>query len=152
MKFRFGTRSLLIVCTLVAAFFPFRNIYQDWFRSSYSGYHIHKVLGKSVTDGDSFEYVSTLFDRHEPRTKLWIDESGPRLLNQRSVFADHKNGDEYYLFFINGGNVNALFQFRNGVVVNHLNSLYQRPYSWVRNPKDLSPCLLYTSPSPRDRG
>ena len=133
---------MLVACILVAAFFPFRVVYNSWFRSSYSGYHVHRVLGVDVENGDSFEYVSSLFDRSELRTKQWVQKHAPVLANRKSIFANHENGDAYYSFFIDGGNVNALFQFRDGIVVNHLNSLYQCPYSIVQHNKDYSPNSL----------
>ena len=134
---------MLVACILVAVFFPFRRVYHRWFRSTYSGYHVHTVLGDDVKNGDSFEYVSSLFDRSELRTKQWIKEHGPVLMpNRKSIFSNHENGDKYYAFFIDGGNVNALFQFRDGVVVNHLNSLYEGPYSMVKHYNDQSPNSL----------
>ena len=143
MRFRYGIRGLLVTLALVAAFFPFQDLYEHWFRSSYSGYHVHQSLGEYVSDGDPFNYVSSLFDRSEPRTKEWVDKYAPVLANRKSTFADYKDGDEYHAFFVNGGNVHALFQFRNGLVVNHLNKLYQSPYSSVRHPNDHVPSLLF---------
>ena len=143
MRLRYGIRGLLATLAIVAAFFPFQNLYEVWFRSSYSGYHVHKSLGQYVSDGDSFDDVSSLFDRSEPRTKDWVDKHAPVLANRKSIFADNKEGDEYHAFFVNGGNVHALFQFRKGHVVNHLNKLYQSPYSSVRHPNDHAPSLLF---------
>ena len=142
MNFRFGIRSLLLTSALVAAFFPFRGLYDHWFRSTYSGYHVHRTLRDYVSNGDSFDYVSSLFDRSEARTRQFVLENGPFLANRKSIFADHENGDEYHVFFINGGNVRALFQFRDGVVVNHLKRLYQFPYSTVQHHKDRAPSSL----------
>ena len=58
------------------------------------------------------------------------------------VFADHQDGDEYYVFSMNDANVRALFQFRDGEVVNHLNELYQCPYFKVQDYRDASPNQL----------
>ena len=104
---------------------------------------MHKSLGEYVSDGDSFVYVSSLFDRSEPRKKQWIDEYAPVLANRKSIFANYEDGDEYHVFFIEGGNVRALFQFRDGLVVNHVNSLYRSPYSSVKHPNDYSPSLMF---------
>ena len=143
MRLRYGIRSLLAVCVVVAAFFPFRSVYEEWFRSSYPGYHVHKTLRDFVKDGDTFESVASLFDRSEPKTKQWIDKHAPVLANRKSIFANHENGDTYYVFFIHGGNTRALFQFRNGNVVNHLKGLYNYPYSAVQHYKDSSPYSLF---------
>ena len=143
MKFRFGIRSLLVACTLVAAFFPFRAAYDHWFRSKYSGFHIHKILGEWVQDGDSFDLVSQQFDRSEARSEHWMRENMHYFANRKPIWDDLKTGDEYYSFFINGGSVSALFQFRNGVVVNHRNAIYKGPYSQVRHYKDVSPNSLF---------
>ena len=143
MRLRFGIRTLLLSLAVVAVFFPFQSFYSHWFRSSYSGYHVHQTLRDYVSVGDSFEYVSSLFDRTESRTKQWIDKHAPVLLSRKSIFADHENGDEYHIFTVDGGNVRALFQFRDGLVVNHLNNLYQFPYSSVKHPNDKSPSLFF---------
>ena len=141
MRFRYGTRALFLAVVVVAAFFPFQRFYDDWFRSSYSGYHVHKSLGEYVSDGNSFDYVSSLFDRSEPRKKQWIEEYV--LPNQKSIFANYEDGDEYHLFFIDGGKLRALFQFRDGLVVNHVNSQYRYPYSSIKHPNDYSPSLMF---------
>ena len=143
MKLRYGIRSLLVVCAVVAAFFPFQHLYDHWFRSSYSGYHIHTVLGDRVANGDSFDYVSSLFDRSEARTEDWIVKNRQVFANGKPVLANLKEGDKYYVFYINGGNVRALFQFRGGSVVNHTNSIYQGPYSTVQHYRDQSPSSLF---------
>ena len=139
MKIRYEIRTLLVVCGLVAIFFPFQIAYDNWFRSSYSGYHVHKTLRDFVSDGDSFEHVSSLFDFVEPRSKALVDEYGPFLANGKSIFADHKNGDEYYVFSIRRCKSRALFQFRNRRVVNHANGLYQVSFSQVQQYDDRSP-------------
>ena len=138
MKFRFGIRFALIFTAIVASFFPFDAFFENWFRSKYSGYHIHDVLGHQVKNGDSFDHVATLFDRTERTTEQWA--------RNHYRFQDYLDRDEYHFFYINGGNVRAFFQFRNGVVVNHENKLYTaKPYSQVQHRKDTAPNFIFRS-------
>ncbi|MFT7634058.1 MAG: hypothetical protein ACI87E_005117 [Mariniblastus sp.] len=136
MRIHFGIPTLLVVIALVAAFFPFDAFYRDWFRASYSGYHIHSVLGHRVTNGDSFEYVSGLFDWSEARTEQWTQK-------HYAPFPDYEAGDEYHVFHVGEDNVRAFFQFRGGLVVNHNNSLFHTPYPAVQHLNDKAPILLF---------
>lgn len=132
MKFRFGIRAILLVIASVAAFFPFRSFYNDWFLDTYPGYHIHEALGYRVSDGDSFAYVSSLFDRTESHNEEWVRK-------HLWTLPDYKPGDEYHVFHMDGGNVRAFFQFRDRVVVNHDNAKFLVPYSQVKHFNDNEP-------------
>ena len=135
MKIRFGIRSLLLLIMLTATFFPFRNLYDNWFRTAYSGYHTHDVLGHRVFNGDSFEHVSNLFDHSTLRTEQWVKK-------HLGLLPDYEDGDEYHEFHIDGGNVRGFFQFRDNSVVNHDNSLFLMPYSQVQHFNDSASNLM----------
>ena len=136
MKVRFGIQALLVIVSLVAAFFPFRNFYNDWFIDTYSGYHLHDVLGYRVSNGDSLNHVSSLFDRSESHTEEWV---------RKHLWAlpDYEPGDEFHLFHMDGGNVRGFFQFREDAVVNHDNAKFHVPYSQVQHFNDSEPSLIF---------
>ncbi len=136
MRIRFGIRTLLLALTLVAAFFPFRNFYNDWFRDSFSAFHLHDALAHRVSDGDSFDDVSSLFDRSQPHTEDWVRNHLRPLLN-------YEPADEYYVFLMDSSIVGAFFQFRDDVVVNHDNSKFRVPFSTVKLLNDTEPHFAF---------
>ena len=136
-KASFSIRTLLLLVTLVALYFPTRAIYEPWqesrLRVSHAMFHDFSVLAK-LTEGDSLEEVSRHYDSLRP-----IDSNSPLHSRLKMEFAALNNltfdeTDEFYEYRTHGDGNFGYLQFRDGLLVNHPSDIFGDPVAnTVRN-------------------
>lgn len=108
--------------TVIAIGFAGDRYYQQLYARNYPGYHVIAVL-HGIQNGNTFDDLAGQFKSAEQ-----LDEanSSVQKISQARVGLIQK-GDEFWRFGDVSGRHFALFQFRNGLVVNHESSNYADP-------------------------
>ena len=126
VRYRYSVRTLIVVVTLVAVYFPLARFYDSWYTSKYGEYYTSNVLGFKIHNGDSLNQVASHFgsyqavghDHHFPAISMTIAELCAR--NNWPV----EEGDQFYRFSTPGGDGGTYLQFRNNKLINLKNSDY----------------------------
>ena len=127
-RFTFSIRTMLILITAVALYFPTHAIYEPWqqdrLRVSHHIYHDFTVLAK-LSEGDSVADVSA---NYEVFGRVDSEAGRRQLIGFASAAGNRVEvADEFYKYSVHGeGNVGYL-QFRDGCLVNHPSDLFTDP-------------------------
>ena len=139
-RFRFSIRTLLLIFTVVAIYFPVRNAYEPWQRKrlkkSSVNYFVNENLS-AISQGDSVATVTRRFP------SLIEVDSNPTLLGNLRL-PKFQNADKLYRYVYPGpGTIGFGFlHFRDGRLASHPKAYFSDPSAITRSQGATVPTIL----------
>ncbi|MFN3192841.1 MAG: hypothetical protein ACE361_20190 [Aureliella sp.] len=121
---RFSLRTLLVLVTVVSAYFPLAGLFDDWISTTYDGYYVNSILASHIQNGDSIDEVASHFSAFRPigdTDKIDMENVSRIWKSNRWTIEEE---DQIYHFGTLGGSGTYL-QFRGGRLINLNNKPYR---------------------------